>query len=94
MRVPLDTACSICGVQPGTVYRWVHDGTIRSFPSDDGTPGRWYDVYELLHWIDTRNPDGVALQAGVSGEAATRMARAAVAARREPCKVQQGDDSA
>ena len=65
MRVPLDTACSICGVQPNTVYRWVSEGIVRSFPSDDGTPGRCYDVYELLHWMDARNPDAVYSRSGM-----------------------------
>jgi hypothetical protein len=68
VRVPLDTAASICGVQPVTIRRWVFDGRI--IRHDDG-----YDVDELLHWIDARNPDALMVRAGLAGEHGARLAR-------------------
>lgn len=58
-RVPLTLAASISGVKPGTIRRWVHDGRI--IRHDDG-----YDVDELLHWIDARNPDALLSRAGIA----------------------------
>lgn len=54
--VPLDVAATICGVKPGTIRRWVHDRHITRHPHDGHGE---YDVSELLHWIDTRNPDAL-----------------------------------
>lgn len=70
MRVPLTDAAGICGVKPGTIRRWVHDGRVIRHP--DG-----YDVDELLQWIDARNPDALLVRAGLSGDHATRLARPA-----------------
>jgi hypothetical protein len=70
MRVPLATAASICGVKPGTIRRWVYDQRVTRH--NDG-----YDVDELLHWIDARNPDALMVRAGMNGQHATRLARGA-----------------
>lgn len=63
--VPLDVAATICGVKPGTIRRWVHDKRITRHQHDG-----WgeYDVHELLHWIDARNPDALMVRAGMLGE--------------------------
>lgn len=82
MRVPLEQAAKICGVKAGTIYRWVADGRILTYPPEEEWDTRnWYDVDELLHWNDARNPDALRLRAGMSGEHATRLAQASVAAR-------------
>lgn len=57
-RVDLQIAANICGVKPGTIRRWVHDHRVTRHP--DG-----YDVDELLHWIDARNPDALYSRAGL-----------------------------
>lgn len=79
VRVDLEVAASICGVKPGTIYRWVSDGHVTSSPGPDGA--NWYDVHELLHWVDARNPDALMTRAGMTGEHATRLGRVAVAKR-------------
>jgi predicted DNA-binding transcriptional regulator AlpA len=82
MRVPLEQAASICGVKPATIYRWVADKRIRTYPSEEEFDARnWYDVTELLAWVDARNPDALGMRAGMAGEHARRMARVAVAKR-------------
>lgn len=58
MRVDLDVAVSICGVKPATIRRWVRDGRVTR--TADG-----FDVTELLHWIDARNPDALMSRAGI-----------------------------
>lgn len=57
-RVPLDIACKIAGVKPGTIRRWVHDDRIKRY--DDG-----YDLTELLHWIDQRTTTSLLARAGI-----------------------------
>jgi hypothetical protein len=69
-RVPLDLACYITGVKPGTIRRWVHDGNIVRYP--DG-----YDVRELIGRMDERNEDALRVQRGETGEHATRLRRSA-----------------
>ena len=54
--VPLDVAARICGVKPGTIRRWVHDGHIIRHAYDGH--GR-YDVRELLHWVQARDPQAL-----------------------------------
>lgn len=69
-RVPLRLAASICGVQPATIRRWVYDGRVIRHPDccTDGltcTGQDYYDVHELLQWIDARNPDALMSRAGI-----------------------------
>ena len=72
--VPLDIAATICGVKPGTIRRWVHDKRIIRHRYDGHGE---YDVHELLHWIEARNPDALMVRAGLTGEHATRLGRSA-----------------
>lgn len=81
-RVPLNLAAAICGVKPGTIRRWVHDRRIIRHHDECTDPAActgedYYDVHELLQWIDARNPDALMVRAGVEGDHATRLARPA-----------------
>jgi hypothetical protein len=57
-RLPLDLAAEICGIQPGTVRRWVFDGRITRHW--DG-----YDLDELLTIRDHRDLDALRIRAGL-----------------------------
>ncbi|WP_157749444.1 AlpA family transcriptional regulator [Jatrophihabitans sp. GAS493] len=58
--VDLDQAAAICGVSKATIRKWVQRQHIRRLP------GGRYDVHELLHWIDTRDPDALFARAGIA----------------------------
>lgn len=82
VRVNLSKAANICGVQPGTIRKWVHDRRIIRHPDECTRPDLctgedYYDVAELLHWIDARNPDALMVRAGIDGSHGTRLARGA-----------------
>lgn len=70
VRVDLAKAAHICGVKPGTIRKWVFDGRISRHPDEcvhaDLCSGQeFYDVDELLHWIDARNPEALYSRAGL-----------------------------
>lgn len=83
MRVPLATAASICGVKPATFRKWVQrkhitrhtDDCILDDPRCTGID--FYDVNELLQWVDARNGDALWTRAGIAGSHATRLNRTA-----------------
>lgn len=84
-RANLALAASICGVKPGTIYRWVSDGYLTAHRTWDPAVQAWrnfYDITELLHWNDARNPDALLMRAGMPGRHAERMSAAAVEQRR------------
>lgn len=58
-RVPLEQAAEICGVQAGTIRRWVFDGRIRR---------HWngYDFDELIAVRNGRDLAQLAARAGVA----------------------------
>lgn len=57
-RVPLAEAAEICGVRPGTIRRWVHDGRLER---------HWngYDYDELIAIRESRSLDALASRAGI-----------------------------
>lgn len=57
-HVPLAVAARISGVKPGTIRRWVFDRHVIRY--SDG-----YDVYELLQWVDARDPTKLLDRAGI-----------------------------
>lgn len=56
-RVSRAVAANICGVRPDTINVWVNRGHV--IRHEDG-----YDVDQLLHWLDARDPRSLLARAG------------------------------